>query len=130
MLSSFFKCSYYLLAMSHNPFILKQGLMADGFGFFLTTRSGSGFGFARRLLEFFDIDLGHLQHGLHGAFRSLRILVAQQLAENGGDDLPGEAELVLQPAAAIRAATGGEFLPKFVHFLLGFAIYEELDAGR
>src|SRR5258708_8616984 len=104
--------------------------MADGLRLFLTTRSGSGFGFGCRLLEFIDIDLGHLQHGLHGAFRSLRILVAQQLAENGGDDLPGEVELVLQPAAAVGAATGGEFVPKFVHFLLGFAIYEERDGGR
>src|SRR6202040_1333827 len=65
------------------------------------------------LLQGIAVDLGHLQHGLHGAFGPLRILVAQQLAKNRGDDLPGEAELVLQPAAAIRAAAGRQFFPKF-----------------
>jgi len=67
--------------------------------------------------------------GLHGALGTLRILVAEQLAENRGDDLPGEAELVLQPAAAIGAAAGGKFVPKIVDLFLGLAVDEKGDGG-
>ncbi len=41
----------------------------------------------------------HLQHRLHGALGALRVGVAEQLAQPVGDDLPAQAEPVLEPAA-------------------------------
>ncbi len=47
---------------------------------------------------------------------------AQHLPERVRHDLPGQPELVLQPAAAAgRAAAGDEPLPQLVDLLLGFA---------
>src|SRR5207237_775640 len=77
------------------------------------------------LLQTFDVQLLHLHHGLHDPVRLLRILVSQQLAQHGGNDLPRQPELVLEPAALVFRSTGGQLLPQLVHFLLRLAVYEQ-----
>src|SRR5207253_2106506 len=67
----------------------------------------------------------HLRHGLHDPVRLLRILASQQLAQHGGNDLPRQPELVLEPAALVFRSTGGQLLPQLVHFLLRLAVYEQ-----
>ena len=60
-------------------------------------------------LECGDFDLAHLQHGLADALIGLGGVVAGELLELAGDDLPRDAVLVLAPAARPRlAALGGE----------------------
>src|SRR5207249_1248308 len=75
------------------------------------------------------VDLLHLKHRLHDPRRFLRILIAQQLAEYGGNDLPGEAELVLEPAALVDSAARRELVPQFVDLLLVLAAHEQGDGG-
>src|SRR2546422_5130244 len=41
-----------------------------------------------RLLQALDVDLFHLQHGLHGPVRLLGIFVSQHPPQRGGNDLP------------------------------------------
>lgn len=41
-----------------------------------------------RSLQFLDVDLLHLQHGLHGALGFGRVRVSQRFTERSGDDLP------------------------------------------
>jgi hypothetical protein len=53
--------------------------------------------------QFGDVEFFHLEHGLQ------RFRVPEQFGKAGGDDLPGEAELVFEPAALAFAAAGGEF---------------------
>ena len=72
----------------------------------------------RRVLQRLDVDLLHLQHRLHGALGAPRVGVAQQLAEPLGDDLPAQAEPVLEPAAltflaapSVSATTAGRPRP-------------------
>src|SRR6266571_4678719 len=55
-----------------------------------------------RVLERLDVELDHLQHGGHHPLRPLGVLVPQHLGEDVGDDLPGEPELVGDPAALLR----------------------------
>src|ERR1700687_3200102 len=52
-----------------------------------------------RSLKGGDVDLAHLEHRVRGSPRPRGILVTQQIHEGRRDDLPREAELVLQPAA-------------------------------
>src|SRR5665213_2624646 len=76
----------------------------------------------RGALEFGDVELFHLHHGLH------RFRVLDEVGEPCGYDLPGEAELVLEPAAlAFAAAVGGEPGPVFVYLLLRVAADGERD---
>ena len=77
------------------------------------------------LLQAFYIDFGHLKHGLHGALGFFGIFVAESFAESGGDDLPGEAEFVFEPAASAGFSAGGKFFPEVVDFRLRFAVDEE-----
>src|SRR5881394_419656 len=77
------------------------------------------------LLQAVDVELLHLHHGLHDPVRLFRILVSQELAEHGGNDLPRDAELVLEPAALVFGSTGGQLLPQLVHFLLRLAVHEQ-----
>ena len=53
-------------------------------------------------LQRVDVQLLHLQHRLHGPPRLLRVGVAHVLAELPRDDLPRDAEPVLEPAALLR----------------------------
>ncbi len=81
-------------------------------------------------MQFLDVDLVHLHHGLHHARRLAGIRAAQQLAQYAGNDLPGQAVFVLQPAAAAFLAAGGKLVPQFVDFLLALAIDKQRDGGR
>src|ERR1035441_1292064 len=80
----------------------------------LIRRSGGG-------LELGDDELLHAHHGLHG------LGVLDELGQAGGHDLPGEAELVLEPAAGDFGSAGGELRPVIVDFVLGVAADYEGD---
>src|SRR5215472_10569391 len=77
-----------------------------------------------------DIDLLHLQHGLHHALRLRGVLILHHLAQRRRDDLPGKPVLVLQPAASFLLPTLGELLPQLIDFPLRFAIHEERYGRR
>jgi hypothetical protein len=79
----------------------------------------------RGLLQFFDVELCHLEHGLHDAIRFFVVFVVQQFAQNRRNDLPRHTKPVLEPAAAALLSSGGKFLPKVVNFLLRLATYEK-----
>src|SRR6266487_4576383 len=84
-----------------------------------------GFAVGRRL-QFGDVELLHLEQRLHHAVCLLGILVAHQLPEHRGHDLPGEPKLVFQPAAhAFFAAAGRELAPVLVDLLLILAVHDE-----
>jgi hypothetical protein len=53
--------------------------------------------------ELGDVEFFHLKHGLHG----LRVL--DEVGQASGYDLPGQTELVLQPAALHLAAPAESF---------------------
>src|SRR5262245_13862546 len=73
-----------------------------------------------------DVQLGHLQHRLHGPARALRIGVGQQLAEDVRHDLPRQAVPVLEPTAlAGLAAVGRERVPVVVDLRLILAVDNE-----
>src|SRR5262249_30524535 len=60
---------------------------------------------------------------LHDAFRFIRVGNAQQLGEHRRNDLPGQPELVLEPAAALDfRASRGELFPIGIHLRLRLAI--------
>src|SRR5690348_8259121 len=57
-----------------------------------------------RLLQGRDVQLGHLVHRLGRPGRLLGVRVADQVDEPARDDLPGQAELSLDPTAGPRLA--------------------------
>ena len=77
------------------------------------------------LFQFLDVDLVHLKHGLHDALGFLRVFVAQHFTKSGGDDLPGEAVFVFEPAASGFLAAGGKLLPQLIDFFLRVAVHEK-----
>src|SRR6266851_3432529 len=93
----------------------------------------SGYPKLRRLtgaispLQCCNIDLGHLHHRLHDALRLHGILVLQQLDQDARNDLPGQTELVLEPAALPGRAALGELPPQIVHFFLRVAVHDQGD---
>src|SRR5712691_1056573 len=70
--------------------------------------SAEGLTSAMSPLQCCNVDLGHLHHRLHDALRLHGILVLQQLDHDARNDLPGQTELVLEPAALPRRAALGE----------------------
>ena len=76
-------------------------------------------------LQTFDIELLHLQHGLKGSLGFCGVRISQDLGHN----LPGEAKLILQPAALLRLriAALGQPLPVVVYLLLRRALDLERD---
>src|SRR6476620_4631621 len=73
-----------------------------------------------------DIDLLHLKHRLHHASGFLLIAIVQHIDQHSWGDLPRKTKFVPEPAARRFLATVcGEFLPKIIHFLLRFAVYDE-----
>src|SRR5438093_11121092 len=79
------------------------------------------------LLEPFDVDLLHLEHRGHDAFRFFGILVLQHLRQDRRNDLPRHAEAILEPAALHFLAARGQLLPEMVHFLLRLAVHHQRD---
>src|SRR5262249_15370610 len=77
-----------------------------------------------------NVELVHLQHGIHDSLCFLNILVLQKLAQNRGYDLPRHPELVFEPAALVFLPARGELLPQLVDLLLRLAVYEERDRRR
>ncbi|EHK79268.1 hypothetical protein SM0020_04625 [Sinorhizobium meliloti CCNWSX0020] len=70
-------------------------------------------------LECGDIELHHGKHGFRHALRSFAVRIRDHLAEDAGNDLPGKAPAVLQPAAVLRlAAIVEEGLPDAVELFL------------
>src|SRR3989442_15124389 len=57
-------------------------------------------------LEGGKVDLTHLKHGLHGPARLRRVRIMEQLEHGDGDDLPGQAEFVFEPAALALLSAG------------------------
>ena len=74
-----------------------------------------------------NVDLAHLQHGLHDPVRFRVILILQHFAQNRRDNLPRHPEFVFQPAATARFTSGREFLPQLINFVLRPAIDEKGD---
>src|SRR5207247_1305376 len=56
--------------------------------------------------------------------RLLGIFVSQHPPQRGGNDLPGQAILVLQPTALILSTARRQLLPQLVHLRLRLAIHE------
>src|SRR5580765_2283224 len=63
------------------------------------------------LLQCLDVELVHLQHGLHDVSCFPGVLVLQHRSQNGGNDLPRQTIPVLQPAASLLLSALGELLP-------------------
>src|SRR5205807_4375387 len=78
------------------------------------------------LTELLDVDLRHLEHRLGRALRGLAIRALHVLDELSRDDLPRQAEAVLQPAAdAGLSPAGDEGVPVLVDLGLILAIDRE-----
>ena len=60
-----------------------------------------------RSLQAFNVNLSHLKHSHHDAFRFLAILIAQHFAQSRGNDLPPQSEFVFQSAAFSFFPAGG-----------------------
>src|SRR5260370_41730679 len=71
-----------------------------------------------RLLQGGDVELAHLQQRFHHLCRAPRFRVAHHLAQRGGDDLPRDAEPILEPAARSFLATGAEPRPDLIELIL------------
>src|SRR5690348_9552051 len=82
-----------------------------------------------RALQFRDVELGHLQHGIEDTLRGGAIGSACEFAKDPRNDLPGYAELVGDPAAAIGLAALAELFPQPVDFGLVLARNIERDSG-
>src|SRR6516162_4387784 len=72
-----------------------------------------------------DIDLAHLQHRAHDPLRRFGISVHQHLGQRLRDDLPREAEPVLEPTAGSLFAVLCQLAPEVVDLLLRFAVHLE-----
>lgn len=73
----------------------------------------------RCFLQFCDVNLLHLHHGGHG------LGVLDELRQVDGDDLPGEAEAVLEPAALYRRAAFDELVVVVIDIGLRVAADDE-----
>ncbi len=80
-----------------------------------------------RLLQLTNLDLRHLHHRAHDAIRLCLVGIAHQLPQLRRNDLPGEPELVLEPAALALLPALRELLPVRVHLLLVLAFDHEGD---
>src|SRR4051794_36401162 len=110
--------SLYSRKVLRASLLLKKNSSSDAAGgsldFFPPIRSG-----LRGSFDFRDVDLHHVQHGLHG------FGMADQFDEARGRDLPIEPELVDEPAALDFLAARRQFLPVVVDLLLRIAADHE-----
>jgi len=80
------------------------------------------------LFQHFDVELLHLHERLRDTLRCGRVGALQHLDERGRHDLPGQSELVLQPAArTFLAAIGSQLAPIVVDLVLRLAHDLERD---
>src|SRR4030095_5899417 len=84
----------------------------------------------RRALQGLDVELDHLEHPLHDTLPHLRILVPHQLGEDRRHDLPGQPELVLEPAALHLLAAFRELAPVVIDLFLVLAVDDERNGLR
>ena len=80
-----------------------------------------------RLLQDFELELGHLEHRGENALRLRWIFVLKHHDRGAGDDLPREAVAVFEPAALALAAALGKFFPEAVDLGLRVTVYDERD---
>lgn len=78
-------------------------------------------------LEGGQVELLHREHGLREARDLLGAAASHHLVEGLGDDLPGDAEAVLAPAAPFRLGYGGEALPVAIDLRLVAAVDHQGD---
>src|SRR5579859_26142 len=76
-------------------------------------------------LEIRDHDLLHLEHGIGGGHGLVPVRAAEELTHLPGNDLPGEAEPVLEPAALLGLGAGREPAPEVVDLVLVGALHIE-----
>src|SRR5690606_9961602 len=74
-----------------------------------------------------DVDLLHLQHGLHGPVGARPVGIAEQARQRARNDLPGDAEAVLQPTALAGLPALDEPPPVVVDLLLIGAVDVQRD---
>src|SRR5262245_37408272 len=107
------------MASSQRPSRNRYGVTGMAFSFGVVAGSNSsGMG----PLQGRNVDLLHLQHGFHDTSCLLGILVRQQLRQHVGNDLPGQAELVLQPPARRFLSALGKFAPEIVDLFLRLTV--------
>ena len=81
-----------------------------------------------RLAQLREVDLGHLEHRLHRALGALGVGAGEHLVELPRDDLPRQAEAVLEPAAlAGLAAAEDERRPEAIDLGLVLALDHQRD---
>ena len=73
------------------------------------------------LLQGSHINLLHLQHRLHHSARFAWVFVLRHLAQRSGNDLPGHAILIFEPAALVLLSALRKPIPEPVYFLPCFA---------
>jgi hypothetical protein len=79
-------------------------------------------------LEGGNVELLHLHEGRRDALTGAVVAPSHDLFKDGGNDLPGDAEAILQPAALARlAAASDQAVPVVVDFCLGIAMDLEGD---
>src|ERR1043166_467841 len=83
----------------------------------------------RGALQGGDVEFLRLKNGIHDTTRFGCVGALQQLRHDGGNHLPGEAELVFEPAALlrVRVAARAQFAPVIIDLLLFVANDLERD---
>src|SRR4051812_6040592 len=97
----------------------RKSVIPDRLG---VVRSGT----VRRSLQLRAVELPHREHRLHHALHLRRVGVGHELVEQRGDDLPREAEAILQPPAlALLTPALDEAVPEVID--LGLVLAEDLE---
>ena len=71
------------------------------------------------------VQLDHLHHGVGGTLGLDSIGIGHHLTKNRWNDLPREAETILQPTALLRRATSEKGIPVSVDLGLIFKVHDE-----
>src|SRR5208283_5644309 len=82
------------------------------------------------LLQSRDVELFHRHHRAHYALNSRGVGALQHSRDDARKDLPGDTELVGEPAALARRSALGKLLPQRVNLGLIVAIDDERKRGR
>jgi hypothetical protein len=79
------------------------------------------------LLDRLDVQFHHGHDGLHDPGGPCLVLAGHDLADDRGDDLPGKAVFVREPAALDFLPAVGELFPEGVDLFLGLAGHHDGD---